>query len=89
MGGTTFTDGSTADISKWRLEGVVGAASAGAYAWAKAGRQYEAAPIRSNGRFTLHLKFADVGTETPIQVLTPDYTLTRPLGELAEGTIEG
>jgi rhodanese-related sulfurtransferase len=89
MGGTAFMEDTTSRISEWRLDGTVRAGNAGRYAWAVGDRQYEAAPIRSDGSFTLHLKFADVSAATLIQVTTPDYVLTRPLGELAAGIIEG
>lgn len=80
---------SQSDISRWILEGALDARYAGEYAWATVDRQYEAAPIREDGRFTLALKFSGVTNETPIRVSTPAFTVTRPLGDLASEIIDG
>lgn len=87
MAGTTFGDQTSSSVSEWQLEGVTAADHGGEYAWASAGRQYEAAPIGDDGSFSIHLKFSDVTEQSPVQVSTPEYTLTRPLGELASTTI--
>lgn len=87
MAGTAFGDETASSLSEWELTGEVAADHAGAYAWATADRQYEAAPIGDGGTFSIHLRFADVGAGTPIEVSTPAFTRTAPLGELAEGTI--
>ena len=89
MAGTAFADASESSISEWTIEGAVDGQYAGEYAWASTDRQYEAAPIGSDGRFTLHLTFADVDSETQIQLSTPAFTLARPLGELARGVVDG
>jgi len=88
MAGTKFGDGDAAALSEWRLDGRIDPAYAGEYAWASAGRQYEAAPVGDDGGFSIHLRFAGVDAGTPVRVSTPTFTRTRPLGELAEGTIE-
>lgn len=89
MGGTTFTSESQSDISTWVIEGVIDARYAGKYAWASADRQYEAAPIQGDGRFTLSLTFLDVTAETPVRVSTPAFTISRPLRELTAGVLKG
>jgi rhodanese-related sulfurtransferase len=88
MAGTKFAGNSAdRDAPAWTLEGAVDPRYAGEYAWASAGRQYEAAPIGEDGAFTLVLRFADVGAETPVRVSTPAFTVTRPLEELAAGAL--
>jgi len=89
MAGTTFRSESRADVASWTIEGAVDPGHAGAYAWASADRQYEAAPIDDTGAFSLTLHFADVTAETPIEVSTPEFAVRRPLGELAAGPIDG
>ena len=89
MAGTAFGTETQGSVSEWTIEGAVDDHYAGEYAWAQADRQYEAAPIGSDGGFTLHLKFADVTSDTAVQVSTPAFTVTRPLGELASGVVEG
>lgn len=89
MGGTEFKSGSQSDISEWVIKGDLDARHTGEYAWAAVDRQYEAAPIQEEGTFTLTLKFSDVTSETPVQVSTPAFTITRPLGELVSGVLEG
>lgn len=89
MAGSAFATDSESSISEWTIEGAVDSQFAGEYAWASADRQYEAVPIDADGGFTLHLKFADVNQETPVQVSTPAFTTTRPLGELATGVLDG
>lgn len=87
MAGTQFEEEASADISEWTLEGSVDPRYTGEYAWASAGKQYEAAPIGRNGEFALVLRFAGVTSETPVRVSTPAFTVTRPLGELAAGPL--
>lgn len=89
MAGTGFTTGAQNDVSEWVIDGAVAANYAGEYAWATVDRQYEAAPIQEDGRFTLTLAFSDVTSETPVRVTTPAFTVTRPLGDLADGVLEG
>jgi rhodanese-related sulfurtransferase len=89
MAGNTFATGTESSISEWTIEGTVDSQYAGEYAWASADRQYEAAPIDADGGFSLHLKFADVSSETDVQVSTPAFSVTKPLGELASGVVEG
>jgi rhodanese-related sulfurtransferase len=66
------------------VEGEVDARYAGDYAWAETTDtgQREAAPIRDDGSFELHLRFAGMTDEMPIRVQTPAFEVTRPLGEL-------
>jgi rhodanese-related sulfurtransferase len=87
MAGTAFGDGGSAELSEWRIDGEVDTKYAGEYAWATVDRQYEAAPIGADGSFSIHLRFADVDADTPVRVSTPAFTRTRPLGELAGGTV--
>lgn len=89
MDGTQFAQATRQDVSEWTLRGTVPARYAGEYAWAAAGRQYEAAPIRGDGSFTLRLRFADVTGESLVRVATPAYAVERPLAELAAGPIDG
>ena len=89
MAGKTFASSTDSSISEWTIEGAVDSQYAGEYAWASADSQYEAAPIGSDGRFALHLKFANVDSETQIQVSTPAFTVTRPLGELVAEVVDG
>jgi rhodanese-related sulfurtransferase len=80
MAGTAFGAESQASVQQWTISGSVDSQYAGEYVWASAGRQYEAAPVQSDGSYRLHLKFADVSPETPIEVRTPTDTVERPLG---------
>lgn len=89
MAGTAFGTESQGAVSEWTIEGAVDERYAGEYAWAEADRQYEAAPIRSDGGFTLHLTFSDVTSETAVRVSTPAFTVTRPLGDLVSGVVDG
>ena len=89
MSGTSFGSDEQSDVSEWVLDGAVGASYAGEYVWVEAARQYEAAPIRDDGSFSVRLKFSGVTTETPVSVTTPAFETTAPLGELADGTITG
>ena len=87
MAGTAFGESDDAALSEWRIDGEVAAEYAGEYAWASVDRQYEAAPIGDDGRFSIHLRFAGVDADTEVRVSTPAFTRTRPLGELAESTV--
>jgi rhodanese-related sulfurtransferase len=87
MAGTAFGEADDAALSEWRIDGEVAAEYAGEYAWASVDRQYEAAPIGDDGRFSIHLRFAGVDADTEVRVSTPAFTRTRPLGELAESTV--
>lgn len=89
MAGRRFTPDPRRAVSEWTVSGAVDDRHAGEYAWAAAGRQYEAAPIRADGRFTLRLAFAGVTGETPVRVSTPAFTVTGPLESLASGSVEG
>lgn len=89
MSGTSFGSDEQSDVKEWVLEGTVGASYAGEYVWVEAARQYEAAPIREDGSFSVTLKFSGVTKETPVSVTTPAFSTTAPLGELASGTITG
>lgn len=89
MAGTAFRSETAADVETWNLEGATDPSHAGAYAWASAGRQYEAAPIDDDGRFSLTLHFSEVTAETSVEVSTPEFSVTQALGELADGPVEG
>lgn len=89
MAGSTFASETESSISEWTIEGTVDGQHAGEYAWASADRQYEAAPIGGDGRFSLHLKFANVSSQTQVQVSTPTFSVTKPLGELVDGVVDG
>lgn len=89
MAGTAFEDSERAAVDPaWTLDGAVDPRHAGAYVWASAGRQAEAAPIQDDGRFTLAVRFPSATAETPVSVTTPSFELTRPLGELASVHID-
>jgi len=89
MAGTAFTNGGSADVREWTLEGSVDQQYAGEYAWARAEGSQEAAPIREDGDFTLVVKFADATDRTPVEVSTPEFSVTRALGDLSSGSIDG
>jgi rhodanese-related sulfurtransferase len=89
MSGTAFATGTASAVSTWVVRGRLDDRHAGEYVWASAARQYEAAPVRDDGRFTLRLAFADVTEATPVRVSAPGFSTTRPLGELASAGIEG
>lgn len=82
MAGVRFAGDEQASVREWTISGSVDSKYAGEYVWATAGRQYEAAPVQSDGSYRLHLKFTDVSAETPVQVKTPTDTFERPLGEV-------
>ena len=86
MQGTDFTAPQAAVV-----EGEVAPQYAGENVWAthEASGQREAGPIADDGTFSLTLKFYDVDEETPIHVSTPEFDVTRPLGELTEGVLTG
>jgi len=89
MAGTGFTGGENADLREWTIDGRVDAAYAGQYAWARTDASQEAVPIRDDGAFTIHVRFPDTTSETPIEVSTPAFSVTRALGDLASGTVTG
>lgn len=64
-------------------------AHAGEFAWLRhdPSGQREAAPIDDRGRFTLHVRFYDVGPDTPVRLSTPAGEVVEPLGALAGGTV--
>jgi len=82
--GTTF-ESSAARV----IDGEVAASYAGEYAWATQpdSGQQEAAPIGDDGSFEIHLRFADLTDDTPIRVETPEFEVTRPLGDLTGGVL--
>ena len=86
MRGTDFSASGSAVI-----EGEVAAQYAGEYVWAthEATGQQEAAPVRGDGSFELHLKFSDMNDEMPIHVSAPSFEVTRPLGELTATVVTG
>lgn len=84
MSGTNFESQQPAAI-----QGQVSAKYAGEYAWAEAveSAQQEAAPIAEDGSFEIHLKFSKMTDDTQIRVTTPEFDVTRPLGELTTTTL--
>lgn len=87
MAGTAFGSGSQASVQQWTISGSVDSRHAGEYVWAVANRQYEAAPVRSDGTYELHLKFADVSSATSVEIRTPTDSFERPLGRVGSRTI--
>lgn len=49
--------------------------------------QREATTIGSDGRYSVTLRFHDVGPSEPVVVETPAYTVEAPLGQLADTTV--
>lgn len=88
MAGTAFREGQRAAVAEWTLAGRVDPRHAGEYVWASAERQYEAAPVRADGSFELTVGFPAATGETPVRVDTPDFTVRRPLAELAGTNID-
>jgi rhodanese-related sulfurtransferase len=86
MRGTDFSASENAVI-----EGEVAAQYAGEYVWAvhEATGQQEAAPVREDGTFELHLKFSGMDDDMPIHVSAPTFDVTRPLGELTTTPLTG
>jgi rhodanese-related sulfurtransferase len=82
MAGTTVGGETQASVSSWTVTGSVDARHAGEYVWARAGRQYEAGPVASDGSYELTLHFWDVSATTPVELQTPGGTVTEPLGDL-------
>lgn len=82
MAGTAFDTSSQASVQEWSIAGTVDAQHAGEYVWATVDRQYEAAPVQSDGSYQLHLHFAGVSPDTPVRLQTPTDTVERPLGEV-------
>jgi rhodanese-related sulfurtransferase len=82
MAGTSFGSADQASVEEWSIAGSVDSRYAGEYVWATVDRQYEAAPIGSDGRYKLHLQFTGVSPKTPVRLQTPTGTVERPLGEV-------
>jgi len=82
MAGTSFASDTQASRSEWAITGATDPAYAGKYVWASAARQYEAAPVETDGSYRVHLRFTGVDAETPVEVRTPKETTQRPLGEV-------
>jgi rhodanese-related sulfurtransferase len=80
MAGTRFASGSRASVQEWSISGSVDSRYAGEYVWARADRQYEAAPVQPDGTYQLHLKFADVSADTAVRIQTPTDSVERALG---------
>ncbi|MCG1003906.1 MULTISPECIES: rhodanese-like domain-containing protein [Halobacterium] len=74
-----------------KIQGAVDPEYAGEYAWAthEASGQSEAAPIAEDGSFAVHFKFYDLSADAPIHVQTPDFEVTRPLGDLTGAVLTG
>lgn len=62
-------------------------ASDTAWAYHRASGQREATGIESNGDYRLDLPFYDVTGQSPIEVVTPSYTIEKPLSKLMRGKI--
>lgn len=88
MSGTTFNSTNQKEISSWRINGRTDPNYAGEYAWAWNDDQYEAAPIQSDGSFTIHLRFPHIDDDSLISVSTPEYTTQEKLGKLSNGVLE-
>lgn len=58
-----------------------------AWAWHDPSGQREAAPIGTDGRFTLHVRFYDTTPETMIRLSTPTGEVTESLGVLSSGLL--
>jgi rhodanese-related sulfurtransferase len=74
------------------IKTIVGAADpqyGGETAWAyhRASGQREATEIESNGHYRLDLPFYEVTGQSPIEVVTPGYTIEKPLSKLMRGKI--
>jgi rhodanese-related sulfurtransferase len=82
MAGTAFGAGNQASVQQWTISGSVDSQYAGEYVWATVDRQYEAAPVQSDGSYELHLKFTGVSAETPVQIRTPARSFERSLGSV-------
>jgi rhodanese-related sulfurtransferase len=79
----------TAEPALRTVEGVTDPDLAGESAWARHAPtgQREAAPISDDGRFTLHLRFADVAPSSQITVETPGFRTTGSLSALTDGVL--
>lgn len=74
----------------FEVVGETDGAYAGELAWIRhePTGQREAAPIDGDGRFSLHVRFYEVTSETPVELSTPAGDVTEPLGTLAARTVE-
>lgn len=72
-----------------RIEGQTDPAHAGAFAWARhdPSGQREPAPIQDDGRFAINVRFYEIDPSTPLQLSVPDADVTKPVGDLSEGTV--
>ena len=57
------------------------------YATHERSDQREAAFVADDGRYELHLRFADLTSAAEIRVDAPDYTVVAPLSELTDGVV--
>ena len=57
------------------------------YATHEQSDQREAAFVADDGRYELHLRFADLAPTAEIRVDAPDYTVVAPLSELTDGVL--
>lgn len=58
------------------------------WAWHDPSGQREAAPIATNGRFTLHVRFSEITPETVIRLSMPAGEVTETLDVLTDGPID-
>lgn len=73
------------------VEGVVDPANAGATAVLvhPASGQREEAPVGSDGRYRLRLRFYGVDADATVALRTPEYEVAAPLGALTRGVVTG
>jgi len=73
----------------YRIDGRTSAGGEDGYAWVwhDLSGQREAAPIESDGTFSVHVQFYDVGLETELRLSVPGGERTAPLAELATGEV--
>lgn len=74
----------------YEIDGRTDPGHAGEYAWARhdATGQREANPIDEDGRFSLHLRFHDVGLDSEIRLATPTGETAGKLASFVGGTVE-
>jgi rhodanese-related sulfurtransferase len=83
MAGEVFVEEADRAMIDARIAGSVDPRHAGAYVWASAGRQYEAAPIAADGSYDLHFRVQGLAPDAPVAVRTPEGSTVRPLSAFA------
>ncbi|WP_435348462.1 rhodanese-like domain-containing protein [Haloarchaeobius sp. HRN-SO-5] len=81
----------SASNAYYEITGRTDPAYAGEMVWVRdvARDQLEAAPIRSDGSYTVHVRFSGLTEESVLSLETPTYTLERPLAALVDGVVTG